>query len=210
MAAEPGVILGTASFGPAITSRGWTMQRDLANRIRLVVGDITKLEVDAVVTAANEALCGGSGVDGAIHRAAGPALFEECRTIGICPQGEARITKGYLLPAKFIIHTVGPVYEGGEWGEAKVLASCYRESLKVAEAHDVRAIAFPCIATGAYEYPRDGACQVAVDTAVDWPWAHELPHQVIFCCYEDEDALLYRGRLGESGEPGESGIPLRA
>ena len=178
------------------------MKRDLADRIKLVVGDITELEVDAVVTAANEALCGGSGVDGAIHRAAGPALFEECRTIGICPEGEARITKGYLLPARFIIHTVGPVYEGGDLGEAKVLASCYRESLRIAEGHDVRTIAFPCIATGAYEYPRDGACRVAVDAVMDRLSAHELPHQVIFCCYEDDDAALYRERLGEIGEPG--------
>jgi O-acetyl-ADP-ribose deacetylase (regulator of RNase III) len=174
---------------------------ELAGRIGLVIDDITTLEVDAVVTAANEALCGGSGVDGAIHRAAGPALFEECRTIGICPEGEARITKGYLLPARFIIHTVGPVYEGGGFGEAATLASCYRESLKLAEAHGVETIAFPCIATGAYEYPKDEACRIAMDSVMDWLSSHDLPRRVVFCCYRPEDAAPYRERLGEAGVP---------
>lgn len=171
---------------------------NLADRIRLVIGDITKLEVDAVVTAANEALCGGSGVDGAIHRAAGPALFEECRSLGICPEGEARITKGHLLPAKFVIHTVGPVYEGGGFGEAAILASCYRESLKLAEAHGVEMIAFPCIATGAYEYPKEEACQIAVDSVMDWLSSHDLPGHIVFCCYQEDDAIPYRERLGEA------------
>src|ERR1700704_1369927 len=120
----------------------------MSDRLKLVVGDITKLPVDAVVTAANEALCGGGGVDGAIHRAAGPGLLQECLKIGHCPQGEARITKAYLLPAKFIVHTVGPVWEGGEYGERELLASCYHSSLKAASARDAYTIAFPCIATG--------------------------------------------------------------
>lgn len=172
---------------------------NLADRIRLVVGDITQLEVDAIVTAANEALCGGSGVDGAVHRAAGPALFEECRSIGICPEGEARITRGYLLSAKHVIHTVGPVYEGGGFGEAQTLASCYRESLKIAESHGIATVAFPNIATGAYEYPKEEACAVAVDTVIDWLLSHELPREVVFCCFREDDANPYRQRLGEVG-----------
>jgi O-acetyl-ADP-ribose deacetylase len=174
---------------------------NLADRVRLVIGDITKLEVDAVVNAANESLCGGGGVDGAIHRAAGPALFEECRSIGICPEGEARITKGYLLPARFIIHTVGPVYEGGGLGEGEVLASCYRESLKLAEAHRIETVAFPNIATGAYGYPSDEACLVAVDSVMSWLSTHDLPRQVIFCCYQPDDAAPYRERFAELGVP---------
>ncbi|MGH7137999.1 MAG: O-acetyl-ADP-ribose deacetylase [Pirellulales bacterium] len=165
-------------------------------RIKLEVGDITTLAVDAVVNAANEALIGGSGVDGAIHRAAGPGLFEECRSIGYCPEGEARITMGYLLPAKFVIHTVGPVWEGGDFGEADLLASCYRESLALAASHDVHTIAFPCIATGAHGFPPVKACNIAIETTFAWLSEHELPRGVIFCCYLETDATYYRNRLG--------------
>jgi O-acetyl-ADP-ribose deacetylase (regulator of RNase III) len=168
----------------------------VSNRLRVVVGDITKLPVDVVATAANEAMCGGGGVDGAIHRAAGPGLLEECLKIGHCPQGEARITKAYLLPAKFIVHTVGPVWEGGEYGERETLALCYHSSLNLAEEHSAQTIAFPCIATGTYGYPKGAACEVAVNMALKWLGTHELPREVIFCCFEEEDAALYRARLG--------------
>ena len=167
----------------------------MSDRLKLIVGDITRLPVDAIVTAANEALCGGGGVDGAVHRAAGPALLEECLKIGHCPQGEARITKGYLLPAKFIIHTVGPVWEGGKHGERELLASCYQASLKLAAGHGADAIAFPCIATGTYGYPKAEACEVAVSAALAWLRAHELPRQIVFCCFEEADAEEYRARL---------------
>jgi O-acetyl-ADP-ribose deacetylase (regulator of RNase III) len=164
-------------------------------RVKLVVGDITTLTVDAIVNAANEALIGGSGVDGAIHRAAGPGLFEECRSIGYCPEGEARITGGYLLPAKSVIHTVGPVWEGGAYGEADLVASCYRESLALAASHDVQTIAFPCIATGAHGFPPEQACKVAIETTFAWLSAHDLPREVTFCCYSEVDAAHYRKEL---------------
>lgn len=173
------------------------MPRLCSNRLELEIGDITSLRVDAVVTAANEALCGGGGVDGAIHRAAGPALLNECLKIGHCPPGEARITGGYLLPAKFIIHTVGPVWEGGEYGEAEVLAACYRASLKIAAEHNCESVAFPCIATGTYGYPKMDASCIAVSAAHDWLSEHELPRRVIFCCFEEEDAVAYRATLAE-------------
>jgi O-acetyl-ADP-ribose deacetylase (regulator of RNase III) len=171
------------------------MTQLVSARLKIVVGDITKLRVDVVVTAANEALCGGGGVDGAIHRAAGPALLEECLKIGHCPQGEARITKGYLLPVHFIVHTVGPVWEGGEYGERDLLASCYCASLKLAADNAAQTIAFPCIATGTYGYPRAEACDVAVVATLTWLRDHELPQQVVFCCFEEEDAELYQARL---------------
>lgn len=171
---------------------------NLTDRIEVVIGDITTLEVYAVVTAANESLCGGGGVDGAIHRAAGPGLYQECRSIGLCPEGEARITKGHLLPARFIIHTVGPVYEGGGYGEAQTLASCYRDSLKLAESHGVESIAFPNIATGSYGYPNEEACRVAFDTLTEWLSSHDLPRRVILCCFRPEDATPYRERLAKS------------
>lgn len=131
-------------------------------RISLLDADITTLEVDAIVNAANSTLLGGGGVDGAIHRAAGPELVDECRNLGGCPTGEARITGGYRLPAKFVIHTVGPVWHGGDRGEAELLASCYRNSLALAVAHGARSIAFPAISCGIYGYPTDEACRIAI------------------------------------------------
>jgi len=131
--------------------------------LEVVQGDITTLAVDAIVNAANQSLLGGGGVDGAIHRAAGPELLAECRGIGGCPTGQARITGGHRLAAHWVIHTVGPVYRGGAAGEAELLASCYRESLALAAAHEIRSIAFPCISTGVYGYPPDEAARIAID-----------------------------------------------
>jgi O-acetyl-ADP-ribose deacetylase (regulator of RNase III) len=139
----------------------------MAGRITVVQGDITGQQVDAIVNAANEALRGGGGVDGAIHRAAGPELLEECIQIGGCPTGEARITKGYRLPARYVIHTVGPVWHGGARGEPEKLAACYRNSLRLAAEHGVRTIAFPGISTGVYGYPVEAATRLALTTVRD-------------------------------------------
>ena len=163
--------------------------------MRVAFGDITQLNVDAIVNAANESLIGGSGVAGAIHRAAGPALFDECRAIGGCNEGEAKLTKGYCLPAKFIIHTVGPVWEGGQFDEAVTLRKCYESCLGLASDRRFESIAFPCISTGAYEFPTDLACEVAVNTVSDWLSSHEFPKTATFCCFGQSDADLYRRRL---------------
>jgi len=163
--------------------------------MQVLEGDITTLEVDAIVNAANESLLGGGGVDGAIHRAAGPGLLAECRTVGGCPTGEARITGGYELPARHVIHTVGPVWHGGGQGEAERLRSCYLESLRLAEAAGCERVAFPCISTGVYGYPKDAACDIAVATVSDWLAGHDRPRTVIFCCFGEADAALYRQRL---------------
>lgn len=166
--------------------------QQLLSRIEITQGDITTLDVDAIVTAANEALCGGGGVDGAIHRTAGPGLFEECQKIGTCPEGEARITQGYLLPAKYVIHTVGPVWEGGHHGKNELLEKCYVNSLTLASEHNVETIAFPCIATGSYEFPRELACGIALKTVASWLQSHDVPQRVIFCCFENEDYHIYK------------------
>jgi O-acetyl-ADP-ribose deacetylase (regulator of RNase III) len=168
-----------------------------ADRVRVVLGDITRLEVDAIVNAANESLQGGGGVDGAIHRAAGPDLLAECRRVGGCPTGEARRTGGYRLPAKHVFHAVGPVYETGMQGEPDLLRSCYEHCLRLAEQHEVRTIAFPCISTGVYGYPKAEACRIATDVVFAWLRAHEHPYQVTFCCFQKDSAELYRLRLAE-------------
>jgi O-acetyl-ADP-ribose deacetylase len=164
--------------------------------MQVVEGDITRLDVDAIVNAANSSLLGGGGVDGAIHRAAGPGLLAECRALGGCPPGEARITGGHDLPARHVIHTVGPVWHGGGRGEAELLRSCYPESLQLAEQAGAETLAFPGISTGVYGYPKAEACEVAVDAVAAWLAGHDLPCVVTFCCFSSSDAALYRARIG--------------
>jgi len=172
--------------------------RALENCIRVQLGDITRLKVDAIVNAANASLLGGGGVDGAIHRAAGPDLLAECRTLGGCPPGEARLTRGYWLPAGHVIHTVGPVWRGGGAGEPDILANCYRSCLRIACERGFRAIAFPAIATGIYGFPRDRAAQIAVAEASAHLDANEMPDAIIFICFDEAtheayDAALRKG-----------------
>jgi O-acetyl-ADP-ribose deacetylase (regulator of RNase III) len=165
-------------------------------QLSVVEGDITEQRVDAVVNAASRRMRGGGGVDGAIHRAAGPELLAECRTLGGCPTGEARITSGYRLPARHVVHTVGPVWRGGEGGEDELLARCYRASLALAVADGARSIAFPAISTGIYGFPRPRACAIAVAETRRFVAADTMLERVIFCCFDDETLTLYRRELG--------------
>lgn len=162
------------------------------SRIEPVSGDITRLKVDAIVNAANETLLGGGGVDGAIHRAAGPELLAECRTLGGCPTGQARLTKGYRLPAAYVIHTVGPVWRGGQYGEPALLADCYRNSLALALQHNVRTIAFPAISCGVYGYPVEDAAHIALHEVSTFLATHEQLHKVLLCCFSESVLNIYQ------------------
>lgn len=166
------------------------MDRDLIKKIEIYQGDITALAVDAIVNAANTSLLGGGGVDGAIHRAAGPELLEECRTLGGCPTGEARITKGYQLPATFVIHTVGPVYSGSPQ-DSRLLASCYENSLQLAAAHQARTIAFPAVSCGVYGYPIEAAARIALKTAILFLEKHPDLERIIFVLFSGSDRAVY-------------------
>jgi O-acetyl-ADP-ribose deacetylase len=167
-------------------------------RVSLLEGDITTVQVDAIVNAANTSLLGGGGVDGAIHRAAGPELLAECRSLGGCPTGEARITAGYGLSAKHVIHTVGPIWEGGDRGEPELLACCYRNSLALATKHELRNIAFPAISCGIYGYPIEDACQIAVHETLAYLDKNQLPESVIFVCFGRDIYDAYQVALNAS------------
>lgn len=171
------------------------MEPGIFSRIELVRGDITKLAVDAIVNAANTSLLGGGGVDGAIHRAAGPELLEECRRLGGCPTGEARITKAYRLPAAYVIHAVGPVYRDGKHGEPEKLRSAYRSALELARDRGLKTIAFPAISTGAYGYPKADAAEIALALATEWLSKNALPEKIVFCLFDEESLEIYKRAL---------------
>ncbi|MEW6673049.1 MAG: O-acetyl-ADP-ribose deacetylase [Thermodesulfobacteriota bacterium] len=172
------------------------MPKTVLNRIEIQQGDITKLNVDAIVNAANTSLLGGGGVDGAIHRAAGPELLAECRTVGGCPTGEARMTRGYNLPAKYVIHTVGPVYRGTP-DDSRLLTACYRNSLSLAAEHQVTSIAFPAVSCGVYGYPIREACRIAVDTTCQFLKTTDMIKMVVFILFSSNDHKVYLDYLAE-------------
>ena len=164
-------------------------------KIELIQDDITKLEVDAIVNAANKSLLGGGGVDGAIHSAAGSELLEECKTLNGCETGEAKITKGYRLPSKFVIHTVGPVWHGGQSNESELLTNCYKNSLKLALENNIKTIAFPNISTGVYGFPKDKAAEIAIKTVTNFLNQHNQIEKVYFVCFDNENYSLYKELL---------------
>lgn len=167
------------------------MEKKILGKIEIIQADITKINADAIVNAANSSLLGGGGVDGAIHRAAGPELLAECKTIGGCPTGEARITKGYNLPAKYVIHTVGPVYRGLP-SDSKLLSQCYENSFKIAVEKKIKTIAFPAISCGIYGYPIEDACQIALDTTIKFLKENEVLEKVIFVLFSKNDEKIYQ------------------
>ena len=172
-----------------------------AVQLDVIVADITTLSVDAIVNAANSSLLGGGGVDGAIHDAAGPELLAECRTLGGCPTGDAKITKGYRLPARHVIHAVGPVWYGGERGEAEALSSCYRRALELSHANGLTSLAFSAISTGVYRFPAERAAKIAVQATIEeLPAAPTVGH-VIFCCFSEASAAFHRDALARYGSP---------
>ncbi|MCX8122592.1 MAG: O-acetyl-ADP-ribose deacetylase [Spirochaetes bacterium] len=169
----------------------------IVKHIHIQKGDITKIEVDAIVNAANPSLLGGGGVDGAIHRAAGPQLLEECRALGGAQPGEAKITKGYRLPAKYVIHTPGPVYRGGKHNESSILKNSYYNSMKLAKEKECKSIAFPAISTGVYGYPKDEACRIALSTVIEFMEKENFLIDVYFVLFDDENYGLYQKYLQE-------------
>ena len=167
----------------------------MEQRIQFTRGDITAQDTEAIVNAANESLLGGGGVDGAIHRAAGPELLEECKHLDGCPTGEARITKGYQLKSQRVIHTVGPVWHGGQYGESDLLRSCYQNALQIASSEGIQSIAFPGISTGVYRFPKEKAAEIAIEEVRNFLKSHAVPEKVVFVLFDQENEEIYRTKL---------------